>query len=43
LNKLNTGYGEHKTLTEILHVIYIDDLKLIAKNRRRTPKTEARS
>jgi len=31
LNKLNTGYEEHKTKTEISHSLYTDDLKLICK------------
>jgi hypothetical protein len=40
LKKLNTKY-EHTTMTEVLHLIYMDDLKLIAKNRGRTPKRDA--
>jgi hypothetical protein len=32
LNKLNTGYKEHKTKTKISHLLYMDDLKLIAKS-----------
>jgi hypothetical protein len=32
LNKLNTGYEEHTTKTKIFHLLYIDDLKLIAKS-----------
>jgi hypothetical protein len=32
LNKLNTGYEEHTTKTKILHILYMDDLKLIAKS-----------
>ena len=32
LNRLNTGYEEHITKTEILHLLYMDDLKLIAKS-----------
>jgi hypothetical protein len=32
LNKLNTGYEEHTTKTKISHLLYIDDLKLIAKS-----------
>jgi hypothetical protein len=30
-NRLNTGYEEHKTKTKISHILYMDDLKLIAK------------
>jgi len=43
LNKLNTGYEKNKTMTEVSHLIYMDDLKLIAKNRGRIPKTDASS
>jgi len=32
LNKLNTGYEEHTTKTKISHLLYTDDLKLIAKS-----------
>jgi len=32
LNRLNTGYEEHKTKTKISHLLYTDDLKLIAKS-----------
>jgi len=32
LNRLNTGYEEHTTKTKISHLLYIDDLKLIAKS-----------
>ena len=32
LNRLNTGYEEHTTKTKISHVLYMDDLKLIAKS-----------
>src|SRR5215469_1553793 len=32
LNRLNTGYEEHTTKTKILHLLYMDDLKLIAKS-----------
>jgi len=32
LNKLNTGYEEHTTKTKISHLLYMDDLKLIAKS-----------
>jgi hypothetical protein len=29
LNKLNTGYEEHTTKTKVLHIPYVDNLKLI--------------
>jgi hypothetical protein len=32
LNKLNRGYEEHTTKTKISHLLYMDDLKLIAKS-----------
>jgi hypothetical protein len=32
LNGLNTGYEEHTTKTKISHLLYMDDLKLIAKS-----------
>ena len=32
LNRLNTGYEEHTTKTKISHLLYMDDLKLIAKS-----------
>jgi len=32
LNKLNTAYEEHTTKTKISHLLYMDDLKLIAKS-----------
>jgi hypothetical protein len=32
LNKLNTGYEEHTTKTKISYLLYMDDLKLIAKS-----------
>jgi len=32
LNRLNTGYEEHKRKTKISHLLYTDDLKLIAKS-----------
>jgi len=32
MNKLNTGYEEHTTKTKISHLLYVDDLKLIAKS-----------
>ena len=31
-NVLNTGYEEHVTKTKISHLLYMDDLKLIAKS-----------
>ena len=30
LNSLNTGHEEHTTKTKISHLLYVDDLKLIA-------------
>jgi hypothetical protein len=32
LNRLNTGYEEHTTKTKTSHLLYMDDLKLIAKS-----------
>jgi hypothetical protein len=32
LNKLNTGYEEHTTKTKISHLLYMDEMKLIAKS-----------
>ena len=32
LNTLNTGYEEYTTKTKISHLLYTDDLKLIAKS-----------
>ena len=32
LNRLNTGYEEHTTKTKISNLLYMDDLKLIAKS-----------
>ena len=32
LNRLNTGYEEHTIKTKISHLLYMDDLKLIAKS-----------
>jgi hypothetical protein len=32
LNRLNTGYKEHTTKTKFSHLLYMDDLKLIAKS-----------
>jgi hypothetical protein len=31
-NRLNKGYEEHITKTKISHLLYMDDLKLIAKS-----------
>ena len=31
LNRLNTGYEEHATKTKISYLLYMEDLKLIAK------------
>jgi hypothetical protein len=31
LNRLNTGYEEHTTKTKISHLLYMDNLKLIAE------------
>ena len=32
LNKLDTGYEDYTTKTKISHILYLDDLKLIAKS-----------
>jgi len=32
LNGVNTGYEDHTTKTKISHLLYMDDLKLIAKS-----------
>jgi hypothetical protein len=32
LNKLDTGYEEHTSKIKISHLLYMDDLKLIAKS-----------
>jgi hypothetical protein len=32
LNRLNTGYEEHKTKTKISHLLHMDDLKLLGKS-----------
>ena len=32
MNRLNTGYEEHTTKTIISHLLYMDDLKLIAQS-----------
>ena len=31
LNRLNTGYEEHPTQTQISHLLHVDDFKLIGK------------
>ena len=36
LNKLNTGYEEQTTKTKISHLLYMDDLKLIAKSEKKS-------
>jgi hypothetical protein len=38
LNKLNIGYEEHTTKTKISHLLYMDDLKLIAKSQEELQK-----
>jgi hypothetical protein len=38
LNKLNTGYEEHTTKTKILHLHYMNDLKLIVKSEEKLQK-----
>jgi hypothetical protein len=38
LKKLNTGYEKHKTKTKISHLLYMDDLKLIAKSEEKLQK-----
>ena len=43
LHRLNTGYEEHTTKTKISHLLYMDDLKLIAKSEERTSKTDTNS
>ena len=35
---LKTGYEEHTTKTEISHLLYMDDLKLIAKSKEELKK-----
>jgi len=35
---LNTGYEEHTTKTKISHLLYMDDLKLIAKSEKELQK-----
>jgi len=32
LNRLNIGYEKHTTKTKISHLLYVDDMKLIAKS-----------
>jgi len=32
LNRLNTGYKQHTTKIKISHLLYMDDLKLMAKS-----------
>ena len=32
MNRLNTGYEEYTTKTKLSHLLYMDDLKLIAKS-----------
>jgi len=32
LNRLNTGYEEHRTKTKISHLLYMDHFKLIANS-----------
>jgi len=32
LNKLDTGYEEHTSKIKMSHLLYMDDLKLIAKS-----------
>ena len=31
MNNMNTEYEEHATMTKMLHVIYMDDMKLADK------------
>jgi hypothetical protein len=38
LNKLNTGYDEHTTKTKILHLLYMDNLKVITKSEKELQK-----
>jgi len=38
LNRLNTGYEGHTTKTKISHLLYMDDLKLIAKSKEELQK-----
>jgi len=38
LNRLNTGYEEHTIKTKISHLLYMDDLKLIAKSEQELQK-----
>jgi len=43
MNRLNTGYEEHTTKTEISHLLYMDDLKLISKSEEELKKTDTNS
>ena len=38
LYRFNTGYEEHITKTKISHLLYMDDLKLIAKSQEELQK-----
>jgi hypothetical protein len=38
LNRLNMGYEEHTTKTKILHLLYMDDLKLLGKSKEELQK-----
>jgi hypothetical protein len=38
LNRVNTGYEEHTTKKKISHLLYMDDLKLIAKSEKELQK-----
>ena len=38
LNRLNTGYEEYTIKTKISHLLYTDDLKLIAKSEKELQK-----
>ena len=38
LNRLNTGYEEYATKTKISHLLYMGDLKLIAKSEKELQK-----
>jgi len=43
LNRLNTGYEAHMMKTKISHLLYMDDLKLIAKSEEELSKTDTNS
>ena len=43
LDRLNTGYEEHITKTKISHLLYMDDLKLIAESEEELRKTSKNS